>query len=249
MMKGRKFLNHTMCEFQIEMFRASASHKEWPHHILVEFTKRNGDGFVFQHLLDAIFKGLEKTNIVSFCTYSASSKCHLSPSPMHVFGTANDAQFENEEKKETETAHTNKKRIDTKTLKLIIDALFDGDVAMRRSTACYLADNIANNAHLVADIVKFEPHIIMKFSDLLLKCVDPQIVRSIGCTLFNMLEQSDSLKNEALRLNVKTVCKKVYKRWTQPVETRYGKEQKYVIRVIPSMQVAQRMTACIECLE
>ena len=242
-----------MCEFQIEMFRASSSHKEWPHHILVEFTKRNGDGFVFHRLLNDIFSSLEKTNIVSFCHYSASKDCHLSPQPMNgIMQQQNDSQFEcEEEKKESHTTkkYTNEGKWDMKTMKMIIDALFDGDCSMRRSAASYLADNIANNAHLVADIVKFEPHIIMKFSDLLLKCVDPQIVRSIGCTLYYMLLQSDQLKNDALRLNVKSVCKKVYKRWTQPVETRYGKEQKYVIRVIPSLQVAQRMTACIECLE
>jgi len=276
--RGRKFINNIMCEFQIEMFYTTNKHQKWPNHILVEFQRRNGDGFVFQQFLHSIFKELRKTDIITFSKFPNTAYCHLSPKPLTATPINNQYQYKQnnnnndndinnnnnnnnniEEKKQSiyqqDMNESNQhwqqrpKRIDRQTLKMLIGALFAGDCAMCRSASSYLASNIANNMDLVDDIVKLEPHIITKFSDLLLKCVDPQIVRSIGCTLYYMLEQSDKLKNEANKLNVKTVCKKVLKRWTEPVETRYGTNNKYVIRVIPSMQVAQRMTACIEVLQ
>lgn len=273
--RGRKFINSFMIEFQIEMFYTTNKHKNYPNHILVEFQRRNGDGFVFQQFLHSIFKELQNTNLVTFSKFPVTANCYLSPTPMD--GKGNNNNNDEEEKKQDNTHNTHNihnrhwhgnnnrhshhnhdqdahwqhppKQIDQQTLKMLIGALFAGDNQMCRSASSYLANNIANNQGLVYDIIKLEPHIITKFSDLLLKCVDPQIVRSIGCTLYHMLQQSDKLKNEALKLNVKTVCKKVYKRWTEPVETRYGSNNKYVIRVIPSMQVAQRMNACIEVLE
>jgi len=293
--RGRKFIDNFMIEFQIEMFYTTNKHKKYPNHILVEFQRRNGDGFVFQQFLHSIFKELQSTNLVSFSKFPINTSCYLSPTPLKAKGgptgnasdsmdTDNDDNDENdtrEEEKKHDNTHNNNnrhwhgntghnnnnrhqnnthhdadahwqqppKQIDEQTLKMLIGALFAGDSQMCRSASSYLANNIANNQPLVYDIIKLEPHIITKFSDLLLKCVDPQIVRSVGCTLFHMLQQSDKLRNEALKLNVKTVCKKVYKRWTEPVETRYGSNNKYVIRVIPSMQVAQRMTSCIQVLE
>ena len=277
--RGRKFINNTMCEFQIEMFYTTSKHKQYPNHILVEFQRRNGDGFVFQQFLHSIFKELQNTNLVSFSKFPITNNCYLSPKPLTSKrnddnnnndddDNRNNNDDQQEEKKQNNHNHNHnnnniyhndidahhwqqppKQEIDTETLKMLISALFAGDSQMCRIASSYFANNIANNINLVYDIIKLEPHIITKFSDLLLKCVDPQIVRSIGCTLYHMLEQSDKLKHEALKLNVKTVCKKVYKRWTEPVETRYGSNSKYVIRVIPSMQVADRMSACIEVLE
>eukprot|EP01083_Nonionella_stella_P064949 169778_1 len=239
--RGRKFINNIMCEFQVEMFYVTSKHNQYPNHILVEFQRRNGDGLVFQQFLNSIFTELNKTQIIKFTKFP-TTRCDLSPKPLvtPLHGCE-------EEKKEYKSSQS--EPIDSDTLEILIAALFDGDCSMRRSSATYLANNIANNIALVRNIMRLEPHIITKFSDLLLKCVDPQIVRSIGCTLYYMLEQSNQLKDEALKLNVKTVCKKVLKRWTEPVETRYGSNNKYVIRVIPSLQVAQRMSACIQVLE
>mmetsp|Transcript_50981 Transcript_50981/g.81194 ORF Transcript_50981/g.81194 Transcript_50981/m.81194 type:complete len:427 (+) Transcript_50981:114-1394(+) len=266
--RGRKFAHNMMCEFQIEMFYTSQQHPTYPRHILVEFQRKNGDGFVFQQFVHEIFTELRKTKLIKGTKYPPGDTCHLSPVPLQQPQTVHD-DLDNDDQREelkendthststahvqhttaTHSAHASRERIDDSTLKMLIHALFAGDNQMCRSASSYLANRIEDNADLVQQIVRLEPHILTKFSDLLLKGTDPQIVRSIGCTLYHMMQQNEQLRNEALKLNVKTVCKKVYKRWTEPVETRYGSNNKYVVRVIPSMQVAQRMSACIEVLE
>ena len=254
--RGRQFIQNTMCEFQIELFRTTANHPTFPRHILVEFQRRNGDGFVFQQFLHSMFVELRKTKIIAHSQF---------PDHSTTVDTVDDEEAEQKldsvltVHKTADHEHTDRGmsghgvplQIDDRTLEMLLGALFDygSESEMRRTAANYLAGNIQSDLKLVDRIVRFEPLIMSKFSDLLLRCMDPQIVRSVGITLFYMMEQSDTMRREALKLNVKTVCKKTMKRWTEPVEQRYGKNDKFVIRVIPSLQVAQRMSACIEVLE
>mmetsp|Transcript_23920 Transcript_23920/g.38420 ORF Transcript_23920/g.38420 Transcript_23920/m.38420 type:complete len:437 (+) Transcript_23920:81-1391(+) len=263
--RGRKFIRNIMCEFQIEMFDTTSSHPHYPNHILVEFQRRNGDGFVFEQFLHEMFTELAKTKLIVATKYMQSPPNLSPPTPLSEFEEEEDAADaaaeaeeklnDNEEYKTSSTTHWHSSSMDEHTLRMLLSTLFDvaqNEVEMRRSAASFLASRIVrdgDDGRLVHDMVRFEPHIITKFSDLLLKCVDPQIVRCIGVILYHMLRQNTALKHEALKLNVKTVCEKVYKRWTEPVEKRYGSNNKYVIRVIPSLQVAQRMHACIEVLE
>jgi len=263
--RGRKFIENTMCEFQIEVFRTTSSHPTFPHHVLVEFQRRNGDGFVFQRFLHSIFTELRKTKIIAHSKFpNTTSSSSLMMNDGNDGNDSNDsvddenAQNVEEQKQAIWTQNGNGSgsvsgcmQIDDRTLEMLLGALFDykSENELRRTAANYLAGNIESNLDLVDRIVKFEPLIMSKFSDLLLRCMDPQIVRSVGITLFYMMAQSETLRREALKLNVKMVCKKTMKRWTEPVEQRYGKNDKFVIRVIPSLQVAQRMSACIEVLE
>eukprot|EP01083_Nonionella_stella_P204228 744676_1 len=82
--RGRKFIENIMCEFQIEMFFTTSQHKLYPNHILVEFQRRNGDGFVFQQFLNNIFTELQKTKIVKFSRFNTNSNCILSPQPIQI---------------------------------------------------------------------------------------------------------------------------------------------------------------------
>jgi len=244
--RGRKFLQNQMCEFQIELFRTTSAHQSFPDHIVVEFQRRNGDGFVFQRFMESMFCELRKTKIIAHSEFPAAApSTHSAAKSPHALSPGHDA----EEKQNHSELFGQHGHCDT--LRVLLSALFDrsSESELRRTAANYLAGNVADNLLLVDRIVEFEPLIISKFSDLLLRSMDPQIVRSVGIALFYMMEQSETVRREALRLNLKTVCKKTLKRWTEPVEQRYGKNDKFVIRVIPSLQVAQRMSACIEVLE
>eukprot|EP01084_Bolivina_argentea_P030939 57287_1 len=278
--RGRKFINNIMCEFQIEMFSTTNNHPKYPNHILVEFQRRNGDGFVFQQFLSSVFTDLRQAKIIAFSKYPQSDKCWLSPKPIgiiydnHTHLHHHNDEWDEKQNHDHGLNHSNNNNhnhnhwprysqnnndamdiamdidIDDKTLSMLVNALFNSNNReMCRTASSWLANNIQNNSNLVNKMYKLEPMILSKFSDLLLKCVDSQIVRSIGCVLYYMVEQSNNLKDMAIQLNLKTVCKKVYKRWTQPVESRFGSNNKFVIRVIPSLQVAQRMQSCIEVLE
>eukprot|EP00488_Nonionellina_sp_1-RS-2012_P001958 TRINITY_DN343_c0_g1_i2.p1 TRINITY_DN343_c0_g1~~TRINITY_DN343_c0_g1_i2.p1 ORF type:complete len:182 (-),score=39.01 TRINITY_DN343_c0_g1_i2:235-780(-) len=178
------------------MFYVTNKHKQYANHILVEFQRRNGDGFVFGQFLNSIFNELSKTQIIQVSKFKEPITIY--PKPLIAPQTARKrAELKEEKEQKAQEKEKEGKQIDYDTLKVVISALFDGDCTMCRSSASYLANNIANNIVLVHNIIKLEPHIIHKFSELLLKCVDPQIVRSIGSTLYYMLQQSDELKDEA----------------------------------------------------
>jgi len=252
--RGRKFIQNRMCEFQIEVFRTTPSHPTFPRHVLVEFQRRNGDGFVFQQFLHSMFGELRKTKIIAHSKFpNPASSMLLNDGNVSV--DDDDEDEDDEEQKQAicvqNVGGSGCLQIDDRTLETLLGALFDykSESELRRTAANFLAGNIEENLDLVDRIAKFEPLIMSKFSDLLLRCMDPQIVRSVGIALFYMMAQSETLRREALKLNVKMVCKKTMKRWTEPVEQRYGQNNKFVIRVIPSLQVAQRMSACIEVLE
>merc|ERR1719295_2394179 len=167
-----------------------------------------------------MFCELRKTKIIAHSKFpESSSSDHYTSNLMMNNSNDEEEQKQNKNHKQSASVHGSPSRrgsnassngavhssassryqIDDRTLRMLLDALFDGkgESEMKRTAANYLAGNIQSNLDLVDRIVKFEPLIMTKFSDLLLRCMDPQIVRSVGITLFSMLQQSDTVRREA----------------------------------------------------
>lgn len=68
--RGRKFSNHIMAEFQIEIFQTEDNHPLYPSHIVVEFQRRSGDGIVFQQFLNQIMRHFNQARLVVYSQYN-----------------------------------------------------------------------------------------------------------------------------------------------------------------------------------
>eukprot|EP01084_Bolivina_argentea_P048829 89888_1 len=114
--RGRKFIKNIQCEFQIQMFYTTSKHKQYPNHILVEFQRRNGDGFVYQKFLNNIFIELQKTKIIKFTQFNVHSN-GLSAQPITM--------DEQDEKTMQNDSRKMQLQMDYNTLKMLLNALFN----------------------------------------------------------------------------------------------------------------------------
>ncbi|ETO20279.1 hypothetical protein RFI_16934, partial [Reticulomyxa filosa] len=80
--RGRKFLDHEMCEFHIELFRVPNDHPTYPGHVLVEMQRRSGDCIVFQNFVMDLLCKLQKRGVVVFSQCDIVEWEGASPSPL-----------------------------------------------------------------------------------------------------------------------------------------------------------------------
>lgn len=214
---GSFFWQDRLCKFMIQMFRTPEEHMH-PNAILIEFQRRSGDVFAFQHIYRFLVDGLAARELVQF---SATHRDRaMLPRPMQALPMPSfDDEDEEDEMCGEECGYLDFSK-DEGVCQNLVQMCRSIYLEPRREATAVLArgSRSPKNARILCATPQIAPVMIQ----ILREVNDLQVTRNTALVLTNMIRCATEIRQTGLKSKmVKTMCD-VFSRWSGVADPKQG---------------------------
>jgi len=214
---GSFFWQERLCKFMIQMFRTPDEHMH-PNAILIEFQRRSGDVFAFQHIYRFLVDGLAARELVQF---SATHRDRaMLPRPMQALPMPSfDDEDEEDEMCGEECGYLDFSK-DEGVCQNLVQMCRSIYLEPRREATAVLArgSRSPKNARILCATPQIAPVMIQ----ILREVNDLQVTRNTALVLTNMIRCATEIRQTGLKSKmVKTMCD-VFSRWSGVADPKQG---------------------------
>lgn len=215
---GNFFWQDRLCKFMIQMFGTPGDHMH-PNATLIEFQRRAGDVFAFQHIYRHLVEGLAARDLVHFGATSRDRSMLPMPMPALVMPPLDDDDDEEEEICGEECGYLDFSKDDS-VCQNLVQMCRSIYLEPRREATAVLArgSRSQKNARILCGTPQIAPVLIKVLEDV----NDLQVTRNTALVLANMIGCATEIRQTGLKSKmVNTMCK-VFARWSGVEDPKQG---------------------------